>query len=231
MAITVPIQPPGGPLGPATEHFEIERVDYLSPIAGGRVSGVTAGFPLWRGRWTLSGSLSREGSEAWRAFVSSLRGQQRAFFGYDYGRPYPLFAPNGFAGFSRAGGGAFDGSALTWSVNADRDVVTLTGLPASQSMRIGDYVMWRWTGTDIPGAGTARRALCRLVEAADISGGGVVSFSVEPPLPSLVPGDSVADLARPCCVMRYDTGESQLGEKGRLLRVSGTISGLQDLRP
>lgn len=228
MALTFPLSPPL--LGPASEYFEIERVDHQSAQTGGRVSGVTAGFPLWRGRWSLSRSLSRLTSEEWRAFVSSLRGGQRAFFGYDYGRPYPLSAPNGFAGLTRAGGGSFDGTATSWSVNADRDVVTLNGLPANFKLNVGDYGMWRWTGDAIPGAGTARRSLGRAVETLTANGSGVVAITMEPPLPTLVPGGAVFDLARPCCVMRLDTSQTQLGEKARVLRIDGTIAGVQDLR-
>lgn len=229
MAITLPLRPPL--LGPASEFFEIERVDYVTPVKSGRVGGVTAGFPLWRGRWSLGQAVSRQTSEEWRAFVSCLRGSQRGFFAHDYGRPFPLTTPRGFAGVNRAGGGVFDGAATTWSVNLTRDVVTLSGLPAQQVLSIGDYIMWRWLGNEVPGLGRERRSLCRVVELAVASTGGVISVAVEPPLPTVTPGGAVADLANPCCVMKQDTSQSQLGEKTRTLRVTGQIAGVQDLRP
>lgn len=230
MPLSFPLTPPA--VGPASEYFEIERVDHLSPQTGGRVSGVTAGFPLWRGRWSLGRALLRATSEDWRAFVSSLRGGQRAFFGRDYGRPFPLAYPKGFLGLTRFGGGAFDGTATSWSVNADRDEVTLNGLPANLVLSVGDYVMWKWTGAEISGAGTARRALVRAVQAATASASGVAVVTVEPPLPTLVPSGagSTADLANPCCVMRLDTSQTSLGEKTRSLRIDGTIAAVQDLR-
>lgn len=228
MAISLPLAPPA--LGPASEYFEIDRVDY-STSAGGRSSGVTAGFPLWRCRWTLGRAIGRETSEEWRAFHASLRGVQRPFFAYEYARPYPLMTPRGFAGLTRAGGGAFAGAATTWSVNVERDVITLSGLPAGFVLSLTDYIMWRWTGDDLPGLGIQRRALCRVVQPAVANASGVISVSVEPPLPTLTPGAAVADLAKPHCVMKLDTSQTQIGEKGRTLRIDGQIAGLQDLRP
>lgn len=213
------------PRGVAAEHFEIERVDYQTPTTDGRASGVTAGFPLWRARWTIGERIAVSTSEEWRAFVRRCRGVQIPWYAGDRGRPYPLSAPNGFGGLTRAGGGAFDGTATTWSVNAARDQPTLNGLPAGFVLSIGDYVMWRWVTSSEP-----RRSLHCLVEATTASGAGTATLRVEPPLPSLIPGGAVADLAEPVCIMRLDTAETRLGEKSRNLRTSGTVAGLQDLR-
>lgn len=212
------------PDGVATEYFEPERVDAVSPRSDGRVTGVSVGFPLWRARWTLGQAMDRATSEQWRAFVARLRGVQRTFFGYDHGRPYPLAAIKGFTGLTRHAGGAFDGTATSWSVNSDRDTPTLNGLPSTFPLTFGDYIMWRWTT-----GGEARRSLHRVVVPATASG-GVVSPVVEPPLPTFIPSDAVADLARPNCIMRLVPGETRVGEKGRTLRVDATIVAIQDLR-
>lgn len=213
------------PSGVAAEHFEPSRVDYQSPTADGRVMGVTAGFPLWRARWTLGATISRAASEQWRAFVARCRGGQIPFYAGDVGRPFPLSCPNGFGGLTRAAGGAFDGTATGWSVNADRDKPTLTGLPAGMALTVGDYVMWKWTTSTEP-----RRSLHRVVEDASADGAGAAAVLVEPPLPTLVPVAAVADLARPVCIMKLNTAETRLGEKTRSLRVDGVIAGVQDLR-
>lgn len=214
------------PQGVASEYFEPERVDAISPTTDGAVGGVTLGFPLWRARWTLGQSISRATSEEWRAFVAVLRGQQRTFLGYDQGRRYPLSAPAGFAGLTRAGGGAFDGSASSWSVNADRDEPTLSGFPPGFVVSVGDLIMWRWvTG------GVQRRALCRSVRPAVANGSGVVTVIVEPPLPTLTPGTAVADMKEPTCVMKQISEETKLGEKTRTLRIGGTVAAIQVLLP
>ncbi len=213
------------PRGVGAEYFEIERVDFQSPTTDGRATGVTAGFPLWRARWTIGDRILQATSEEWRAFVRRCRGAQIPWYAGDRGRPFPLAYPSGFGGLNRAGGGAFDGSAASWSVNAERDQPALTGLPAGFVLSIGDYVMWRWVTSSEP-----RRSLHVLVEASTANGSGAVTLRVEPPLPTLIPGGAVADLANPVCIMRLDTAETRLGEKTRNLRTSGTVAGLQDLR-
>lgn len=218
------IFPRAMPIGVAAQTFELDRVDLSTERAGGRVNGVSVGLPRWSGRWTLSQQISQAASDEWRAFVTSLRGLQRPFFGFDQGRPFPKATPNGFAGLSRAGGGAFDGAATSWSVNTERDVLGLAGLPAGLILSLGDYAMLRWTT-----GGGERRSLHRVVEGAVANGSGAASPSVEPPVPAFVPGSAVADLARPCCVMKL-TSETKLGDMGRSLRISGTIVAVQDLR-
>ena len=223
MALTFPRPMPL--IGPSSQYFEIERVDAMSPTADGRIEGVTLGAPRWHGRWTLSDRLMRAQSDEWGAFFGSLRGQQRAFLAQDYDHLYPLSAPQGFGGLVRAGGGAFDGSATSWSVNADRDVPTLSGLPAGFVLSLMDLVMWRWaTG------GVQRRSLHRIIEGGVTNGSGVVAVTVEPPLPTLIPGGAVADMNRPNCVMKMDASQSKRGERTRANRVGGVIVGVQDLR-
>lgn len=213
------------PQGVAAEHFEIDRVDFQSPTTDGRATGVTAGFPLWRARWTIGERILQATSEEWRAFVSRCRGAQIPWYAGDRGRPYPLAYPSGFGGLTRAGGGGFDGTATDWAVNDAGDQPDLEGLPAGFVLSIGDYVMLRWVTSSEP-----RRSLHRLVEAATADGSGDVTIRVEPPLPTFIPSDAVADLAEPVCIMRLDTAETRLGEKTRNLRTSGVVAGLQDLR-
>ncbi len=220
--MSLPVMPPYA----ASEYFEPEWIDYQSPTADGRVGGVAVGPPLWRGRWTLSRKMSLAASEQWRAFVSRLRGAQLPFLARDLARPWPLAYPTGFAALTRAGGGAFDGTASSWSVNATRDVATVTGLPATFVLSIGDYAMWRWeTG------GETRRALCRAIEAVTADGSGAAALRLEPPLPALVPSGAVMDFAEPACVMKRVVSEGRLGVKDRNLKVDGEFHAIQDLRP
>lgn len=222
MSLTFPRPFPGGV---SAEYFEPERVDYQTPVVDGRVTGVTAGFPLWRARWTLGRSISRQMSDQWRTLVAVLRGGQRTFFAGDSEHSMPQHYPDGFGGMTRPGGGAFDGSTTSWSVNTDRDVVTLNLQPVGLQLAEVDYCMWRWTT-----GGQQRRALVRLVEPATANGSGVISFTCEPPLPSLVPGSAVADLVNPQCIMKLITGETKLGDRDRSGKISGTVAAIQDLR-
>lgn len=223
MSLTYPRDMPVG--GVISQSFEPRRNDYGTSVIGGRMTSVTAGSPLWAMSMTL-----RDGDEdevaAWRAFFASLRGVQRAFLAGDLTRPYPKAYPDGFTGMVRAPGGAFDGTATSWSVNSDFDVPALSGLPAGFEVSIGDYVMWRWVT-----AGEKRRALARAIEPAVANAAGVASIVIEPPLPVLVPGNAIADFVEPKCVMKMVPEQSQIGELDALHSASGALVALQDLRP
>lgn len=222
MALTFPRPMPTG--GVDGQAFEILRVDYLSPTTDGRLGAATAGFPLWRTALTL-GNGDADEVEEWIAWVDAQRGAQRLFLGRDLTRPYPKAYPKGFAGMTRVGGGAFTGAVSGWSINADRDQLTLPTLPEGLDLSWRDSVSFRWaTG------GEQRRALVRLVEPA-IAVGGVVTVAVEPPLPGLVPGTAVAHLDLPDCLMRLVPNETRIGELDTVHSAGGTVVGLQELLP
>lgn len=222
MTLTYPRDMPVG--GVISQSFEPRRIDYATSATGGRMTSVTAGPPLWAMSLTL-----RDGDEdevaAWRAFFASLRGVQRSFLAGDLTRPYPKAYPDGFEGMTRASGAPFDGTATSWSANADYDAPTLSGLPAGFDVSIGDYVMWRWVS-----GGVKRRALGRAIEPVVASGAGVASVVIEPPLPTLVPANAIADFVEPKCVMRMVVDQSQIGELDALHSASGALVALQDLR-
>jgi hypothetical protein len=216
--------------GPGAMTFELKRVDFLSPNAGGRLNGVSAGVPLWYGRFTLGESLGPARSAIWSAFVDRLDGPGRYFLGRDYRRPYPLaYINTELAGLSRAGGGAFDGSASTWaratSAEGEPQLV-LTGLPANMVLSERDYVGFKWTT-----GGEARRALVRIAVATQASAGGGVTLTIRPAIHTLVPVDAVAHFDKPACLMKLIPGETEIGDVNTRGSLSGVVAGLQDLQP
>lgn len=222
MALTASIMPDVAVVGAV---FNIQRVDYQTSATDGRFFGVTAGSPLWTLKATIRDGDADE-TDTWFAFLDGLRGVQRSFLAHDLTRPFPRAYPHGFAGMTRAGGGAFAGAATSWSVNADRDQLTLSGQPAALELNNRDGVMLRWiTG------GEPRRSLHRVVGPAVATAAGVVTLAVEPPVPTLVPGSAVADLARPQAVFKQVTAESGMTELDALHSAAGTLSAVQDLRP
>lgn len=221
MALTASIMPD---VAVVSAVFNIQRLDFMTTATDGRAFGITAGAPVWILKATIRDGDEDETDE-WFAFLDALRGLQRPFLAHDLTRPYPRAYPTGFAGLSRAGGGAFDGTATTWSVNADRDQITLGGQPAAFPLKRRDGLMLRWST-----GGEPRRSLHRLSAPATATAGGVVTLAVEPPVPTLVPGTAVADLAKPQAVFKQVISESGMGELDALHSAGGTLSAVQDLR-
>lgn len=216
--------------GVARQVFEPQRVDYGSPENGGRNGAMAAGFPLWLAEWTLGQGMGPALSDEWRGWLASLRGAGRQFYGRDVGRPYPKAYLTGFGGMTRAGGGAFDGSTLTWSQTIGSDgqaLLDLTGLPAALQLGVGDYVGFRWETEGQP-----RRALVRALEAQAATGGGAINdLSVEPPATAVVPPTAVAYLNNPVCLMRLVTSGTKVTPMDRRRVAGATITALQDLLP
>lgn len=219
MTLSTPAMMPAK--GAKDQIFEIERVDYLAPEARGRIGGVTAGFPLWKTTISI-GTLTRDQSDQWRAFIAGQRGAQRLFYGFEVGRRMPRAYPNGMPG-------GFSGAASSWSQSIDGNgfaILALYGLPRGLTLLPGDYVDFRW--------GTYQRALVRLIEGASANGSGVLTASIEPAVPSVVPSGgtpAVAHLDNPACLMKLMPG-TELGALGRRGAVeSGTVIAIQDLIP
>jgi hypothetical protein len=208
MAITFPRAMPD--FGLATQAFELDRIDYLSPTVGAGIGSVSAGAPLWSATWALGSTDSDDETEQLRAWLTSLRGSQRPFFGADQRRRLPR-------AYAEAGLPAgFNGDATAWSVNADRDVVTPT-LPAGFILMTGDYIGFRW--------GTNGRTKVRLLEGRV----GTGPVTVEPAVPTIVPGNAIAYVLNPVCVMKL-TPETEFGAMGVDGQMAGKISAIQDLR-
>ncbi|MFN3990058.1 MAG: hypothetical protein ACK4IS_07350 [Erythrobacter sp.] len=226
---------PETPSGIARVRFEIERVDFAAPQAGGRQGGVQAGWPLWAARFELDRS-DPESADLWRAFFARLRGRIRRFYCWDPTRTFPRAYRGGFGGMTRAVGGAFDGSALGWSqtiITGGDARVALTGLPAGLAISVGDYIGWRWDAAGSAAGTFERRTMARAVLPTTAGAGGVAQVIVEPPLdPLVVPAGATAHLDNPRCVMQLVPEESELGPIGVGAALGGgAITAIQDLRP
>lgn len=221
--------------GIARVTFDIQRIDYAAPEASGRQGGVQAGFPLWIARLEFD-RIDAESADLWRAFIDRLRGRIRRFVCYDTARPLPIAHRFGMLDLTRAGGGAFDGSATSWSQAVDTAgdaTVTLNGLPAGFQLSVGDYIGFKWDAEGADEGTFERRTVMRASLPATANASGVAAVVAEPPLDTdLVPSDAIAHFDKPSCVMQLIPEETQLapiGEGGTM--ASGAIVGVQDLRP
>jgi len=210
MTITFPRAMPSR--GIIDVEFELEHQETVAAEQGGRLISIGLGLARWSMRVrTATMDMSRLGE--WRAFLASLQGAGKTFVALDTARRYPVSYPAGFTGLTRAGGGSFDGTATSWSVNTNRDEITLNGLPASFALRPGDMVELHWSSR-------AKRTLHRCLETVTANGSGVATIQVEPAVPAFVPS-ATATLAEPGCIMRLKPGSASAASN---LHRSGSVS-------
>lgn len=193
--------------------FDIERQEVVGGEQGGRIISNELGPPHWRMKFSRKPTARRE-YDQWVGWTSSLRGSGKLFYGRDMRRgKWPReYRTNGFTDVTRAGGGAFDGTATSIDLT-DRFVPEFSGLPAGFKLSINDYVGFSW--------GTRNaRSLHRIVEDGVADGSGVIAISVEPEIQAFVPGDAVATFAAPTCLMLIVPGTLDLSDDDRDLRVA-----------
>ena len=201
-------------VGASAQSFEPERVDFLSPEAGGRLGAITAGFPRWTMRITLN-AMTFDQADIWRAWLAIQRGPQRPFFAFDMDRREPRHHRDGRP---------YAPSATVWHQQVREDglaELTLEGVFRGQVVGVGDYVGFVWDG--------GKHELVRAVGTAIANASGIITVPVEPPVPSIVPPEATAVLRNPGCLMRLVPGETKLGEQGQSFFTAGsTIVAVQD---
>jgi len=188
MSITYPINLlPGFPGW--TTGFSLHWRQEQSTQASGRVLVKDMGSPLWTLRATTK-SLSPNDLDTWRAKLTALENGLKTFWGYPMSRCYPILYPNG----SWPTGGAFSGTAVLSSINANRKAIALQSLPVGFVLSVGDYL-------SIDGD------LHQVMEPATANGSGVTGeFEIRP---HLWPAAAVADpvsVKQPACLMAIVPG-------------------------
>lgn len=222
--------------GVASQSFDIEEVDIVAPERGGRLGGISLGFPIWRASWTLTRSMTEDLSDEWTAFVARCRGSKRPFLVSDRARQFPARFPEGFSRTTRADGTPFSGAARGWSqaITGDGDaVLSLEGLPSGMSLRPRDHVGFKWDAAGSPAGAHDRRTVARVVDVATADATGSLEAIIEPPLPiGVVPASAIAHLDSPACIMRMIPGSAKLGAVDVLKTIlGGSFEAVQDLRP
>lgn len=215
MAITYPREMPSkkGMSG----RLRLQRVDYLSPERSGVIGAVTAGWPLWQMALSFNAMGVRHDDEV-TAWLDSLRGAQKRFYGYDQSRPVPRF---------HAGGRPYTATTASWSQDVDGEgtaYLTMGDLLPAQVFSPRDYIGFEWGGT--------KRALVRCLERGIVDVDGNVTVAVEPAVHAIVPPGAMINLDRPSCLMRIVPDETDLPDHGiAYLEAGGRITAIQDLVP
>lgn len=196
-------------------QLKLERVDYTSPERTGVIGAVTAGWPLWTLRLSFNNMTFASHDEI-TAWVDSLRGAQKRFYGYDQSRPEPRF---------HATGRPYTKTTATWSQSVDGEGtcnLSLGDLLVGQVFSPRDYIGFEW--------GTTKRALVRCLERGVVDVAGDVTIAVEPAVHAVVPVDATIQLYRPSCLMRLVAEDTELMDDGLGYVGAGSrIAGIQDI--
>jgi hypothetical protein len=204
-------------VGVMSNAFEPQRVDFLSPEAGGRLGAISAGMPLWTLALNLN-NMRPDDADIWTAFLDTQRGAQRQWYGFDPDRRVPRVA---------LGGRPFTAAPSSWSQTIADDgtaYLTLRGLMPGEVISRRDYVGFAWDGW--------KRSLTRSVEQVSADASGSATFAVEPPLTAVTPLTATATLKNPTCLMRLDTKNTKLGQMAiGYMASGGAIAAVQDLVP
>jgi hypothetical protein len=237
MPITFPRAFPIGRAGRFFEVlFDLTMVQSGQRTVGGAAAPVEYAEPFWVGRWRTT-PLYRDDIDIWEAWLASLHGSQRLFWGTDPEKAFPrAYMSTGWTSLVRAGvGGAFNGTAnlatIANSAIGLRDLITIgTGagaLSAGFTLRAGDLL-----NAD---RGAGRRSLHRVINpenaggSANASAAGTWVGMIEPALPIDVVAGSTIYLERPAAKMRkikHDVPKSA-GNKVRPATVS--FEAIEDL--
>jgi len=193
MAITYPINLlPGFPGW--TTGFSLRWRQEQSTQASGRILVKDMGAPLWTLR-AGSKVLSPNTLDTWRAKLTALENGLQVFWGYPMTRCYPILYPLG----AWPTGSSFNGNTANLSaINANRKAITLSALPATFVLSVGDYIAIT-IGT--------RKDLHQVMETATASGGGVTNeFEIRPSLWPDVTITKAVSVKQPACQMAIVPG-------------------------
>ncbi|MFG1184364.1 hypothetical protein [Xanthobacter aminoxidans] len=194
MTISYPRSFPAG-AGFITVDFKLGDLSVQNTLENGAIQVMEMGEALWSATFTTF-EMTMADRQRWQAWALTLR-LGKPFYAYDPEKVYPTAYGASVLNLTRAGGGAYDGTATLAAVTAK--TVQLTGLPNGYKASAGDMLSFPWNG------GTA---LHMVVEDATASGSGGVTLTVAPPvrlspLPSI---SSTVQLVQPVCVMKLKPG-------------------------
>lgn len=237
MALSYPLVLPAGL---TTQGFRLRRVDTLSPDVGGRLRSASRGPALWEMSASIEGVAPDRGGDAWLAWADALYGSQKHFLASDVHRPFPWayteLSPGvqrgDWAGFVRAGGGAFDGTVASpnWGVaDADKVILYLSTLPVGFTLTRADWVSFLWASAAAPGG--VSHAWVRVVEGGSANGSGQLAVQVAPAIPLVIPPSATVRVSQCSCLMRLVPAETSFRDRDLLGQVTGQIVGRQDLIP
>lgn len=176
-------------IGVTMLDFQLVDPANVARMEGRRTETDYSYEPYWRASYSLP-PVNNDNTGAVRVFLE----RRGTFLAHDQSRPRPLSYDDGSAlSGTKAVGGTFDGDAAINDLT-DRLVPIIQGLPASFALTAGDYVEFRKSAKI--------RSLHRI--AADVVGNasGVVTLTLETPVPDEFTTSDTVHFEKPSCVMQ-----------------------------
>ncbi len=172
------------------------RTKDVSAMEGRRTETADSGTPWWKLSATTQPLLDDALYDEMDAWLMDVVDGGGCFLAYDVFRPRPRAYGDLPLSGTRAGGGAFDGTATLQTVTNTRQV-TVSGLPAGFIINRGCNIGFRRS--------PLVRSLHMVTEAVTANGSGVAVVKFRFGLdPLFVPAGTTVDFEKPSCVMGLD---------------------------
>lgn len=198
MAVTV-LPFPGLPF----EDFDLVPVNTqeVSQLIDRGTETADFGTPYWHLKTARTPKLLRGEIDIAETFLQLASIGKTLFECHDIYRPRPSAYGGSPLSGVKAGGGAFDGTAVLEEVTDSRTIV-VSGLPAGFAVNLSCHVEIRKSQTE--------RSLHRVTAAAAADAGGEVTLSIAFALDTGVftAANSIVNFEKPSCLMRLDPGSS-----------------------
>lgn len=183
------------------EEFDLEPVNMreVSRMQGRDTETADFGTPYWRLKTARTPWLTNAEIDIAETFFHRALIGKTVFECHDIYRPRPSAYGGTPLSGSRAGGGAFDGTATLEEVTDSRTIV-VSGLPAGFEINQSCHVEIRKSETV--------RSLHRITAAATADAGGEVTLSIAFALDTAVftAANSTVNFERPSCLMLLSQG-------------------------
>lgn len=215
MAITFPRDIPSCAAF-ASHRFEPRYQQAEAMTGGGSPQAADVGPAMWVATYEVN-AITRPATAEWEAWLHSLRGRLRSFKGRPPGHRWLMSYPRGYAGLT-VSGSPWSGLGTLSAIGAQRDTITIGGIPNGLVVLAGDYASF---------AIGSRHHLYRAVEGG-VATSNSVTITIEPIVrPDAVTGGSVR-FVEPYCDMVLDGAPQISGSNHK--RASISFSGVQVLK-
>lgn len=190
---------------PALDFTEFDMRPVNTRVANTMLDRATEtadfGTPYWRLFNAQSNHLEPDQIDEAEAFLTAASKGGNVFVCHDVFRPRPRAYGSTPLSGTKAGGGAFDGSAELTTVTSSTEIV-VSGLPAGFALNRGCLVEVNKSSTV--------RSLHRVMADATANGSGVVTLNIDFPLDTGVftTANSTIQFEKPSCLMMVDPGWS-----------------------